>query len=287
MRCSTFVEAKEDGMASKQFALVGVALAVGLIGAGQAFGVGPWPGLAATVAAPTGDLRYTAPRANGFTTVKAIRRGHGVVASATFKGSYGIPAVTSNGRSGGLSPDGRLLVLSEPPNFQHLRLQSHFLVISTKKLQLAKGIVLDGEFGFDAISPDRRTLYLIQHGSEEDLVRYVVRAYDLRANRLLPQPIVDKREADETMKGYPVSRATSGRGAWVYTLYQRQSGKPFIHALNTLGRAAVCIDLPWSGSTDRVWNAHLELSRNGKQLVVRLGSGGAVATVDVKTLRVL
>ncbi len=274
-------------MARKQLALVGMALAVGLVSAGAALGVGPWPGLASTVAAPSGDLRYTAPRAHGFTTVNAIRRGHGVVASATFRGTYGIPAVTSNGLSGGLSPDGRLLVLSQPPNFQSLRLKSHFLVISTKKLQLTKRIVLDGEFGFDAISPDRRTLYLIQHASEEDLVRYVVRAYDLRANQLLPQPIVDKREADEQMKGYPVSRATGGAGAWVYTLYQRQTGKPFIHALNTQDRYAVCIDLPWTGSTDGVWNARLELAQSGRVLVVRGASGGAVATVDVKTLSVL
>lgn len=273
-------------MASKQFTVIGAIVAVALTGAGAALGVGPWPGLASTVAAPSGDLRYTAPHSNGTTTVHAIRRGHGIVASATFKGLYGIPAVTSNGRAGGLSPDGRLLVLGEPPNFESLRTQSRFLVVSTKKLKLVDTIVLDGEFGFDAISPDRRTLYLVQHAHQDDLVSYVVRAYDLRSKQLLAQPIVDKREADETMKGYPVSRATSGRGAWVYTLYQRQSGKPFIHALNTVGRAAVCIDLPWSGSTDGVWNAHLELNRNGKQLVVRLG-GSAVATVDVKTLRVL
>jgi hypothetical protein len=219
--------------------------------------------------------------------VNAIRRGGGIVASATFEGLYGIPAVTSTGRAGGLSPDGRLLVLSEPPNYNGLRSESRFLVVSTGKLTLASTIVLNGEFGFDAISPDRRTLYLIQHTSGEDLVRYVVRAYDLRAKRLLPQLIVDKREAGEAMKGYPVSRATSGGGTWVYTLYQRQSGKPFIHALNTLERAAVCIDLPWTGSTNAVWNARLELARGSNRLIVRSRSGRAVAIVDLKTLSVL
>src|SRR5437899_1858493 len=83
--------------------------------------------------------------------------------------------------------------------------------------------------------PDGRTLYLIQHTSTSDLVRYVVRAYDLRTKRLLPGTITDPREPGEAMKGYPVARATSLHGAWVYTLYLRMGGKPFVHALNAAG----------------------------------------------------
>ena len=65
---------------------------------------------------------------------------------------------------------------------------------------------------------------MIQHASQADLVRYVVRAYDLAKRRLLPQAIVDKREPDETMRGYPVARATSPGGGWVYTLYTKGPG---------------------------------------------------------------
>lgn len=275
-------------MLVRRVTFFGAVAAVALVVSGVAFGVGPWPGLARTVVASSGDVRYTAVRAEGSTVVKALRMGGGggVLASATFEGAYGIPAVTSPGRAGGLSPDGRLLVLVEPTNFQSLRSQSRFLVISTRNLTVAQTVVVKGEFGFDAVSPDRRTLYLIQHVSAQDLVRYVVRAYDLRARRLLPGAIVDRREPAEAMRGYPVARATSAGGTWVYTLYTPGTDKPFIHALNAAGRTAFCIDLPWQGGSDNIWNARIALSADGRELVVRSGSGATVATVDTKTLAV-
>jgi hypothetical protein len=263
----------------------GAVVVVAMVVSGTALGVGPWPGLARTVAASSGNLRYTVFRSHGSTSVAAIRGGR-VIASATFKGGYGIPAVTSAGRAGGLSPDGRLLVLAEPPSYKGLRSESRFLLISTGTLSLAGTIVLDGEFGFDAVSPDRRTLYLIQHVSSKDLVRYVVRAYDLRAKRLLARAIVDKREAGEQMRGYPVARATSARGEWVYTLYTRSpdGGRPFVHALNAAARTAFCIDLPRWPTSD-IWGARLELTTDGRLLIARSGAT-AVATIDTATLKV-
>jgi hypothetical protein len=222
-------------------------LVVAMIASGAALAVGPWPGLARTVRAPTGGVRYAASVAGGVTALKAVR-GASLIASATFPGSWGIPAITSAGVAGGLSPDGRLLVLAEPPSYEGLRDRSRFLVVSTRDLVVADTIVLRGEFGFDAVSPDRRTLYVIQHTSSNDLVRYVVRAYDLRAKRLLPGAIVDKRAPDETMRGYPVARATSARGAWVYTLYNRNNAEgPFVHALSAAARTAFCICLAGRG----------------------------------------
>ena len=118
-------------------------------------------------------------------------------------------------------------------------------------------------------------------------MRYVVRAYDLRAKRLLPQAIVDKREPDETMRGYPVARATSPGGTWVYTLYTKQPGSSltFVHALNAAGRSAFCVDLPaWTGGED-IWNAQLRLV--GKKLSVVTASGKVFAGIDTRTLRVI
>jgi len=266
--------------------VLGAVVLVAMVASGVALGVGPWPGLAPSVAASSGDVRYTAARAHGSTTVKAIRAGS-VIASATFAGAYGIPAVTSAGKAGGLSPDGRLLVLAEPPSYKGLRSESRFLLVSTGALSLVDTIVLKGEFGFDAVSPDRRTLYLIQHVSRTDLVTYVVRAYDLRAKRLLARAIVDKREPDETMRGYPVARATSARGEWVYTLYTRSpdGGRPFVHALHASARAAFCIDLPRWPNRD-IWDARLELASDGRQLVVRSGAT-AVARIDTASLTVV
>jgi hypothetical protein len=263
-----------------------VAAVVALIGSGVALGVGPWPGLASSVRTPGGELRYTASRSEGSTVVRAVRAAAdgGVVAKASLDGLWGIPAITSTGVGGGLSPDGRTLVLSEPPTYNGLRSQSRFLVLSAPTLTLRKTIVLDGEFGFDVLSPDRHTMYVIQHRSRADLVSYVVRAYDLARDRLLPGTIVAKGER-ASMRGYPVSRATGGRGAWVYTLYNRGSSAPFIHALNTVQRSAVCIDLPHVAPGD-IWTTRLFISPDGRHLLVRSGRT-AIATVDIKTLRVL
>ncbi len=241
----------------------------------------------AAIQAPSGDVRYTATRGGGATTVKAAGSDGRLLASARIAGAFGIPAVTSAGAAGGLSPDGRLLVLVQPPRYDGLRRQSRFVVLSTVKLSRVSTVTLPGEFGFDAISPDRRILYVIQHVSSQDLVRYVVRAYDLRAKRLLPQAIVDKREPDETMRGYPVARATSPGGTWVYTLYTKQPGSSltFVHALNAAGRSAFCVDLPaWTGGED-IWNARLRLV--GKKLSVVTASGKVFAGIDTRTLRVI
>jgi hypothetical protein len=188
------------------------------------------------------------------------------------------------GEPGGLSPDGQLLVLVEPPQYTSLRTRSRFAILPTAGLGKATTITLPGEFGFDAISPDRRTLYLIQHVSNRDLVRYVVRAYDLRAHRLLPGAIVDKRNVDEVMRGYPVARATSPTGRWVYTLYTKGPGSSltFVHALNTVGRSAFCIDLPWSAGED-VWEASLRLS--GNNLLVNAKDGTTVVRIDTRSLK--
>ena len=182
---------------SRSIMLVVTIVAV-LGAAGAAWAVGPWPGLAASVRSSSGDVRYAAMRAGGATTVRKISADGRLLASKRIAGAFGIPAVTSEGAAGGLSPDGRILVLAEPPNYAGLREQSRFVVLSTATLARLATITLPGEFGFDAISPDRRTLYVIQHASQADLVRYVVRAYDLARHRLLPQAIVDKREPDET-----------------------------------------------------------------------------------------
>jgi hypothetical protein len=88
------------------------------------------------------------------------------------------------------------------------------------------------------------------------------------------------------MRGYPIARATSPGGAWVYTLYMKVPGSAvtFVHALNAAGRSAFCIDLPaWTGGED-IWDARLELA--GGTLVVQHGSGSVFARIDTRTLRV-
>lgn len=251
---------------------------------GAALAAGPWPGLAPSINSSTG-VSYSAKPKAGITTVRATRNGR-VIATVKIAGAFGIPAVTTFGAPGGLSPNGRLLVLSQPPTYKGLRKESRFLLLSTRTLSTVSTIALPGEFGFDAISPDGRTLYLIQHTTQSDLVRYVVRAYDLRTKRLLPGAIVDKRNLDETMRGYPVARATSSYGSWVYTLYTKgpNSSEAFVHALNAAGRYALCVDLEWPAGPN-IWDSRLEL--HGRTLFVVAKDRATIARIDTRTLRVI
>src|ERR1043166_6909657 len=91
-----------------------VCVVVGLCAAPAAFAAGPDPGVVLGglgVAPPGGKLRYVAIGGKRATTVTAIRRSDGrVLKWRTYRGSFGIPAVTFNFNVGGVSSDGSTLV---------------------------------------------------------------------------------------------------------------------------------------------------------------------------------
>jgi hypothetical protein len=241
---------------------------------------GPSPGVVTGwdgVLAPGGKLRYVAvPSGRGKTVVEAVRiRGGRVESFAVIRGDYGIPLVTYGGQAGGLSHDGRTLVLSTWPSAP----RSRFAFVSTKTFRLRQVVTLRGSFSFDALSPDASKLYLIQYLDPRNANHYRVRAYDLQRRRLVAGAIVDRREPGEAMRGQPVRRVTGSSGRWVYTLYTRQGAGPFVHALDSVQGEAVCLDLPWHGSQDALWKLKMRLSADGKKLVLR----GAGRTVVVDT----
>ena len=202
-------------------------------------------------------------------------RGGSVTRYGSIRGSYGLPGVTFRGDVGGLSPDGRVLVVAETPTGGSiLRPVSRLAVVDARTLKTRARITLTGDLSFDALSPDGRTLYLIQHTSTRDLQRYRVRAYDLVQRRLLPDAIVDRTEPN--MRGYPLARISGSGGAWVYTLYQGDA--PFVHALDTVHGRAFCLDLPWHSSQNVLWQSHRALRDSGGQLAVvnRLGKTEAI-----------
>ena len=192
-----------------------------------------WDGLA------NGAVRYVAVPAGDSTTVQVIRRRDGrVLTFMSLKGAWGIPLVAFDGTTAGLMADGRTLLLGEATAGPSLRKHSNFTLVDMKKMRVVRKLRLPGHHVFDALSPDGRYLYFIQYVSAQDFTRYRVRAYDLRAGRLLANPVVDKRESETAMQGAPISRVTSHNGSWAYTLY----GGPhetFIHALDTLNAGAV------------------------------------------------
>ena len=213
-----------------------------------------------------GDVRYVALAMSSGTTIAAIARDGGRVRFATWtRGPFTIPAVAMDGTAAGLSHDGSTLVLIRPRvGFPQAR--TRMLVLAAKDLRIRRRITLAGDYSFDAISPDGRTAYLIHYTSPRDFTAYEVRALDTRTARLDPAPILDPYEPDESMRGLPLSRVTSEDGRWAYTLYDGNGEEPFVHALDTVGRTARCIDLePLAGRRD-IYALKLRMS-DGQLLV--------------------
>lgn len=224
---------------------------------------------------------YAAWNAGPDTLVK-VRRPGAESSALRLAGEWGIPGVDYNGATTGLSADGHTLVVAKIPQVLPPR-TTRLLVLHTAPVAVRSGITLPGWSTVDAISPDGRWLYLIHYRSS-NLSDYEVLAYDLIAHRLQAEPIVDPHDRGEAMTGFPISRVMSAGDRWAYTLYIRPSGVPFIHALDTSGRRAVCVDLPSLGGAD-AGNAHLSLGPGGSTLEVDVGSA-TETLIDTRTFKV-
>ncbi|HEX6583783.1 MAG TPA: hypothetical protein VF056_09270 [Thermoleophilaceae bacterium] len=230
------------------------------------------------VSAPGGDVEYVAKRAKRDTILREQRLDGGpALRLLHIRGRYSVPAVAYDGSPSGLSADGRTLVLINPRR-RWPRKRTTFAVIDARRMEPRRQIRLRGDFSFDAISPDGRIAYFIEYLSPRDATAYAVRAYDMRARRLFQEPVVDPSEPDEDMSGVPLSRVSDAAGRWAYTLYSGHE-HPFVHALDTERRRAVCIDL----DLRTLRGAALEL--HGGRLDV-VGDSGLLARIDTVTHRV-
>lgn len=204
-----------------------------------------------------------------------------VLQSVSLGGSWGIPIYSYGPNSGeGLSRDGKTLVVADIA-VTLPRTKSEFLFLDPHSFKVRGEAVLKGDFAYDALSPDGSRLYLIQHQDVLDQQHYIVRAYDIRAQRLLPGRVADPAQKTWVMDGYPISRATSPDGRWVYTLYGHPNGFPFVHALDTVRGVARCIGLPWRGGQNAVYNMRVAL--HGKALQVHWLSGRPWYVMDTRT----
>jgi hypothetical protein len=273
-------------MRIRRAAVPAVIAVAGVLAVPGALGGGGSPGVlvgSTGVIAPGGAVRYvTFTRPRGTLVAAVLIRSGQVARFRWIRGTYGVPLVAFDGSTEGVTRDGGTLVLA-PANAGPLATQSRFALIDTRTLRVRRVVTLKGSFAYDALSPDGKTLFLIELLGDSG--KYRVRAYDLARGRLYPQVVVDADEAAEPMIGSPVTRATTADGVWVYTLYARPEKLPFVHALNAQSRRAVCVDLPWQGSVDALFQMRLKLDSAGTRLVLKRRSGAAAIVVDTRTFR--
>ena len=204
------------------------------------------------------------------------------VRSLKLPGYYQLPPSTLSGVPGGLSQNGRWIVVESfdaNPN-DVTPTASHFAVVNTSLQSAPVRIDLKGYFTFDAVSNDGGYLYLIEYVSTSD---YRVRIYEVGAQELNPQVVVDKTNPQDSMTGLRLSGIPSQDGAWLYSMYIRQTDRPFIHALNLQGApVALCIDLPGSGyeSSDSGFHWSIAMSADGSHLYAANAALGVVSEVN-------
>jgi hypothetical protein len=230
--------------------------------------------------APADPFRYVAlPSGSGTVVVKIDRAGGRTVRHRTLTGTSVVAAVAQDASTTGLSADGSTLVLTAERRAFPAR-ATRLTVLDTATLRPERRLRLRGDFGLDGVSPDGSRLFLIQYrGSPSD---YAVRAYDVARRRLLPRPIVDPREPDEKMTGFPITRSPSADGRWQYTLYQG-TDHPFVHALDTARGRAFCVDVPGL-LPDEIGDMRLAVRHGRVDVVDR--AGAAVRRIDARTFRV-
>ena len=86
------------------------------------------------------------------------------------------------------------------------------------------------------------------------------------------------------MTGVPVTQTFGPGAVWVYTLYQKPGGLPFVHALDTVRGKALCIELPWRGNQGRLFDVRMRAT--GRTLVLRSVRGAELATIDTHAFAV-
>ncbi|HEX4755432.1 MAG TPA: hypothetical protein VH661_06745 [Candidatus Dormibacteraeota bacterium] len=205
--------------------------------------------------------------------------------TTTVPRGYDLPAFGPSQRAGGLSPDGRYLVLSGGmPAVDASLTKSSFLVFDTTALERAPlRVDLAGSFHFDGISADGHNLFLLEDlGLPTAGGGYHVRRYDLVAHALDPRVIADKRTGERTMSGTPTDTVTSRDGAWRFTVYAFGAAAPFVHVLNLADATSFCIDLPMAprdATLDLLWG--LAASHDGRFVYAVNAANGAVIEMPV------
>ena len=259
--------------------------------------------LGRAVASPDGSLYYTVDGSP--TTLRWVDAKTGrTITQLGLDGSYSFADERELGPTG-LSPNGRWLVL-----VGESALSSRFAVIDTALLKLAAVAEVPGAFGYDAISDDGTSLYLIERIAPDianglgvsAAYSYRVRVYDVPSAKLSETLVVDVKLAgqivgdnnaqtrvDGIMNGIYQSSVPSADGRWNFSFYYNPGRGPFIHVLHLDSRSAFCIlDLPVvAGGYEKRLGWSLALSPSGQTLYAVNGALGLVSSIDATTLKVM
>jgi hypothetical protein len=273
--------------------LAALVLALGFAAAvspgGASANGGPSPGIAVGskgLLAPGGATRFVAVTGRDETILQRIRTRDGsVVRWLSLRGHFGLPLVAADGTTEGLTRDGRILVLSSYAAAPGRGVGTRFALLDARRLRELKTIELGGSFSFDALSPDGRRLYVTEYLESQNAPRYRVRVVDLERGTLLPGAITDRRLDVGVMTGQPVERAWSRDRVWAYTLYAKQAGLPFVHALDTRAGRAFCIELPWRRAAMGLWSTTMAVGAEGRVLMLTQ-RGKRLAEIDTRRFTV-
>jgi DNA-binding beta-propeller fold protein YncE len=196
-------------------------------------------------------------------------------------GDFQLPPATLSGVPGGLSQNGRWLVLeSFDADSNGVRTATHLVVVDTSYARGTRQVNLNGFFAFDAISNDGQRIFLIEY---LDGNQYHVRFYDLGVGRLDPNVIFDKSDGSSAMAGVRLSGVASHDGQWLYSVYVRSDKSAFIHALNLDVPFALCLDLPGSGYATNPDEFQWSVAMNaaGTHLYAANGAMGIVTDLSI------
>ena len=220
---------------------------------------------------------------HGDTLVDLDPRDGSTLYSERLPGYFELPPATMSGVPGGLSQDGRWLVVQRfDPTSSPIPSTTHLAVVDTLYATPLQQFDLDGYFQFDAISNDGRRIFLIQYVSSTE---YYVRQFDVGIRQLNPTIIFDKSDGGAAMAGIRLSGVASPDGHWLYSVYVRQDKSPFIHALNLDGNLiAVCLDLPGSGyaSNPDAFHWSVAMNASGTHLYAANGATGTVEDIGIE-----
>jgi len=221
--------------------------------------------LPAGIASADGRRYVTATRRHTSTTLRIYdARAGRYLRARSIAGGWNLGALSGNGRRIGLVRPAR--------GATDIRLVD----VSRGR---AQNFSLHGWFDIDAVANDGRRVFLIQYVN----AGYLIRFYDLGRRQLAARVLT---EDAKPMAGTAWGAVASPDGRRLMTLYLRGDNVAEVHTLDLVRGTAVCIDLP-RRRTAALRAYSLALAPDGRTLYAANPALGVVATVDLRSLRVV